>query len=106
MDNNPNNDSIKSHAKWGIYSLVAGFINFILTLIFLYYFILGKWWSHNLIFFMTAFISIYAISGLVFGVKGRKSSKDGLAKTGIILCSLILLIWIYFFFGWLSTDPW
>jgi len=42
--------------------------------------------------------------GVIFGVKGLKSSKRNFAIIGIVLCALVLLFSAYMFVGWLIAG--
>ena len=101
MGNNSNAKQPKPILQKATHSLILGIISmilfFILTLI--PALIPGFFWIPGdlaMLLFSIVF-GMCAIIGLIFGIKGLKSTRGRLAIAGIAVCAISLLFWMFVF---------
>jgi len=100
MSNSSNTQQSKLILKKTAYSLILGVISVILPLILIWY---GVNFVPGRVFLLVMLIAgACAIVGLIFGIKGLKSTRRRLAIVGIAICLISLLFWMYLSLGWLT----
>ena len=117
MSSNSSHQQSKAEPKWqAINSLVLGVISVILPyIIIIWQAVVASgtlrrllWYGTGLgggsakVFLLGMIVAgICAIFGLIFGVKGLKSTRKKLAIVGISICTISLLLWMGLLLIWL-----
>jgi phosphoglycerol transferase MdoB-like AlkP superfamily enzyme len=110
MSNNLSNQQLKPDPKGkAIASFVLGIVSMIPTVLFLIALLLATITESllGLLVLLFPLSMIIGLIGLILGIKGLESSKRNLAKTGIVICLLALLVQPLFFMfvGFLPCPP-
>jgi hypothetical protein len=105
MNDNLNTKQSKLTLKKTIYSLILGLISITLPFIILFWQGTGISSGSAEIFLLGMIITgTLAIVGLIFGIKGLKSTRRKLAIAGIVICSISVLFWMYLSLTWLMMG--
>ena len=89
----------------GAISLILGIISIVLPYIIVIWTGTGISYGSALVFLLGMIVAgICAIFGLIFGIKGLKSTRRKLAIVGIAVCAVSLLLWTWDLLGWLMMG--